>query len=322
MPNKESENKNPNVEEKKTTDTVDDTIEENSENKDGLKSNNFLRKILIYVIAFLISILVIISIFYIFDFFVSNKEEKNTQVVMESPVQATTPQEETQAVVKQEETVKHEEYNFDFNSLDPDKLNEQLSLLTNKNIEQSRLEKLKAENEKKLLEEKKINEPVLKDNATTQNATTQNETTKNETTKTENNKTQNNDTLKNNNPVLNQNSSTNEKIPTKTSNEQTIKKEDTSTQQTTETSTPTFIKLINVAKIKGELKKNFLDKVISINPNVHLCRDEENIIELYFGPFSDDETRKELYNKLVSKGFKEAYELEMTQEAFDKSCNY
>ncbi|MCT7568850.1 hypothetical protein [Aliarcobacter butzleri] len=311
MPNKESENKNPNVEEKKTTDTVDDAIEENSENKDGLKSNNFLRKVLIYVIAFLISILVIISIFYIFDFFVSNKEEKNTQVVMESPVQATTSQEETQAVVKQEEPMKHEEYNFDFNSLDPDKLNEQLSLLTNKNIEQSRLEKLKAENEKKLLEENKINEPVLKDNATAQN----------ETTKTENGKTQN-ETLKNNNPVLNQNSSTNEKIPTKTSNEQTIKKEDASTQQTAETSTPTFIKLINVAKIKGELKKNFLDKVISINPNVHLCRDEENIIELYFGPFSDDETRKELYNKLVSKGFKEAYELEMTQEAFDKSCNY
>lgn len=307
MPNKESENKNPNVEEKKTTDTVDEAIEENSENKDGLKSNNFLRKILIYVIAFLISILVIISVFYIFDFFVSNKEEKNTQVVMESPAQTTTPQEETQAVVKQEEPVKHEEYNFDFNNLDPDKLNEQLSLLTNKNIEQSRLEKLKAENEKKLLEEKKINEPVLKDNETTQNETT---------------KTQNNDTLKNNNPVLNLNSSANEKIPTKTSSEQTIKKEDTSTQQTTETSNPTFIKLINVAKIKGELKKNFLDKVISISPNVHLCRDEENIIELYFGPFSDDETRKELYNKLVSKGFKEAYELEMTQEAFDKSCNY
>ncbi len=310
MPNKESENKNPNVEEKKTTDIVDEAIEENSENKDGLKSNNFLRKILIYVIAFLISILVIISIFYIFDFFVSNKEEKNTQVVIESPAQVTTPQEETQAVVKQEEPTKHEEYNFDFNSLDPDKLNEQLSLLTNKNIEQSRLEKLKAENEKKLLEEKKINEPVLKDNATTQNET-----------KTEDGKTQN-DTLKNNTPVLNQDSSTNEKIPTKTSNEQTIKKEDTSTQQTTETSNPTFIKLINVAKIKGELKKNFLDKVISINPNVHLCRDEENIIELYFGPFSDDETRKELYNKLVSKGFKEDYELEMTQEAFDKSCNY
>ncbi|MFW3346224.1 hypothetical protein ACN9K5_08530 [Aliarcobacter butzleri] len=312
MPNKESENKNPNVEEKKATDTVDETIEENSENKDGLKSNNFLRKILIYVIAFLISILVIISVFYIFDFFVSNKEEKNTQVVMESPAQVTTPQEEPQAVTKQEEPAKHEEYNFDFNSLDPDKLNEQLSLLTNKNIEQSRLEKLKAENEKKLLEEKKINEPVLKDNATLQN----------ETTKTENNKTQNNDTLKNNNPVLNQSPTNNEKVTTKTSSEQTIKKEDTSTQQTTETSTPTFIKLINVAKIKGELKKNFLDKVISINPNVHLCRDEENIIELYFGPFSDDATRKELYNKLVSKGFKEAYELEMTQEAFDKSCNY
>lgn len=155
MPNKESENKNPNVEEKKATDTVDETIEENSENKDGLKSNNFLRKILIYVIAFLISILVIISIFYIFDFFVSNKEEKNTQVVIETPAQTTTTQEEPQAVTKQEEPIKHEEYNFDFNNLDPDKLNEQLSLLTNKNIEQSRLEKLKAENEKNYLKKRR-----------------------------------------------------------------------------------------------------------------------------------------------------------------------
>ena len=49
------------------------------------------------------------------------------------------------------------QYSFDFNTLDPDKLNEQLALLTNKNIEQSRLEKIKAENEKKLLEEKKLN---------------------------------------------------------------------------------------------------------------------------------------------------------------------
>lgn len=300
--NKETETTKPNVEDTKVDETIE-TSDENTNNK-----NNFLRKILIYVIAFLISVLVIISIFYIFDFFVSKDEDKGTQVVVETPEK--TPE---QVQTQQYEEPKHEESNFDFSNLDPDKLNEQLALLTNKNIEQSRLEELKAKNEKKLIEEKKINEPIIKANEI--------EASK-EANKELNSKTED-ETLKNNS-VKKQNTTT------KTNTEEPIKEQqnpnkeentNSSIQQTT-TNNNSFIKLINVAKIKGALKKKFLDKVIAVNPNVHLCRDEENIIELYFGPFDDDETRKELYNKLVSKGFKEAYELEMTQEEFDKSCNY
>ena len=68
--------------------------------------------------------------------------------------------------------------------------------------------------------------------------------------------------------------------------------------------------------------KKYLDKIISINPNVKLCRDEKNRIEIYYGPFKNSEERRELLDKLVKNKFSEAYELEFTQEEFDKRCNY
>jgi chromosome segregation ATPase len=83
-----------------------------------------------------------------------------------------------------------------------------------------------------------------------------------------------------------------------------------------------FLKFINVAKIKGVLYKKYLDKIITINPNVILCRDDKNIIEIYYGPFENNETRNELLNKLVNSNFTEAYEVEFTKEEFDKRCNY
>jgi len=83
-----------------------------------------------------------------------------------------------------------------------------------------------------------------------------------------------------------------------------------------------FLMLINVAKIKGVLYKKYLDKLAKINPNIKLCRDDQNRIELYYGPFEKDTDRTELLNKLISNKFNEAYELEFTQEEYDKRCNY
>ena len=83
-----------------------------------------------------------------------------------------------------------------------------------------------------------------------------------------------------------------------------------------------FLLFINVAKIKGVLYKKYLDKIVAINPNVKLCRDEKNRIEIYFGPFENSEERTKILNKLLDKKFNEAYELEFTKEEFDKRCNY
>ena len=83
-----------------------------------------------------------------------------------------------------------------------------------------------------------------------------------------------------------------------------------------------FLKFISVAKIKGELCKKYLDRVVAINPNIILCRDDKNRIEIYYGPFNDENTRKDLLEKLIKNKFSEAYELEFTKEEFDIRCNY
>lgn len=83
-----------------------------------------------------------------------------------------------------------------------------------------------------------------------------------------------------------------------------------------------FLLLINVAKIKGELYKNYLDSIVSISPDVKLCRDDSNIIEIYFGPFRSMESRKNIYNKLVENGFENSYEVELVKEEFNRRCNY
>ena len=83
-----------------------------------------------------------------------------------------------------------------------------------------------------------------------------------------------------------------------------------------------FVSLINVAKIKGELLKSYLDKVTSIYSNIKLCRDDLNRIEIYYGPFKDNNLRNEIYKKLQENGIVNSYEVELTKEEFDKRCNY
>lgn len=44
-----------------------------------------------------------------------------------------------------------------------------------------------------------------------------------------------------------------------------------------------FLSFINIATIKGDLYKSYLDKVTKYGTNLSICRDSENRIELYFG---------------------------------------
>ena len=123
--------------------------------------------------------------------------------------------------------------------------------------------------------------------------------------------------------LKNKDLTTNTSNETKTQNETSNINSNSKKEETTKiTESLTFVKLINVAKIKGDLNKKYFDKVIEVNANVLLCRDDENIIELYYGPFLEDEIRDNLLSKLIKNGFKEAYSLEMTKEEFDKRCNY
>jgi len=89
-----------------------------------------------------------------------------------------------------------------------------------------------------------------------------------------------------------------------------------------EASTMQFLSFINVATIKGNLYKSYLDKASTIDKNISLCRDYKNRIEIYFGPYDSIKEREKVFNNLIKNDFKEAYLVDFTKEEYDKRCNY
>ena len=83
-----------------------------------------------------------------------------------------------------------------------------------------------------------------------------------------------------------------------------------------------FLSFINVATIKGELFKSYLDEIEKYNKKISLCRDMKNHIEIYFGPFDSQVEREKVYNNLIENGYKEAYLVDFTAEEYDKRCKY
>ncbi len=83
-----------------------------------------------------------------------------------------------------------------------------------------------------------------------------------------------------------------------------------------------FLPLINISVIKGTLKKDYLQKIEKIDKNVLLCRDNQNNIEIYVGPYEMPSARNNLLNKFIDNGFNQAMLIDLTKEEFDKRCNY
>lgn len=308
-----------------TTNTnPENQISENQEQKEDDKKDKTLliKKILFITIGVLLLFLIILATIFIFK-----SEESKEPTESSPPIEssAKTNENNTENVPSEPEI---KETKFDFNNLEPEKLNEQLELLTNKNMEYQK------EKEQKILEEEKKLSPVFnlvnnlkdkeeikKDESITNSLETTNieDNKKEEISKIEEIKEDKKEEIISEKKDVTTNTSNETKTQNETSNiNSNSKKEET----TKATDSLTFVKLINVAKIKGDLNKKYFDKVIEVNANVLLCRDDENIIELYYGPFLEDEIRDNLLSKLIKNGFKEAYSLEMTKEEFDKRCNY
>ena len=105
------------------------------------KKKSLLSKILIGLIAFLLLLLTVGIILYFLGYFTPKEEIKVTEENL-MPVE-----------------IKEEAYKFDIKDINSKKLNEQLSFLTNKNINKERNEELeKLENEKRIIEEEKRRE--------------------------------------------------------------------------------------------------------------------------------------------------------------------
>ena len=303
-----------------TTNTnPENQISENQEQKEDDKKDKTLliKRVLFITIGVLLLFLIILATIFIFK-----SEESKEPTESSPPVEssAKTNENNTENVPSEPEI---KETKFDFNNLEPEKLNEQLELLTNKNMEYQK------EKEQKILEEEKKLSPVfnlvnnLKDKEEIkkeENSIVNSEDNKKEEiSKIEEIKEDKKEEIISEKKDI----ATNTNNETKTQNETSNINSNSKKEETTKiTESLTFVKLINVAKIKGDLNKKYFDKVIEVNANVLLCRDDENIIELYYGPFLEDEIRDNLLSKLIKNGFKEAYSLEMTKEEFDKRCNY
>lgn len=303
-----------------TTNTnPENQISENQEQKEDDKKDKTLliKRVLFITIGVLLLFLIILATIFIFK-----SEESKEPTESSPPIEssAKTNENNTENVPSEPEI---KETKFDFNNLEPEKLNEQLELLTNKNMEYQK------EKEQKILEEEKKLSPVfnlvnnLKDKEEIkkeENSIVGSEDNKKEEiSKIEEIKEDKKEEIISEKKDI----ATSTSNETKTQNETSNINSNSKKEETTKiTESLTFVKLINVAKIKGDLNKKYFDKVIEVNANVLLCRDDENIIELYYGPFLEDEIRDNLLSKLIKNGFKEAYSLEMIKEEFDKRCNY
>ena len=303
-----------------TTNTnPENQISENQEQKEDDKKDKTLliKRVLFITIGVLLLFLIILATIFIFKS-EDTKEPTESSPPVESS--AKTNENNTENVPSEPEI---KETKFDFNNLEPEKLNEQLELLTNKNMEYQK------EKEQKILEEEKKLSPVfnlvnnLKDKEEIkkeENSIVNSEDNKKEEiSKIEEIKEDKKEEIISEKKDV----ATSTNNETKTQNETSNINSNSKKEETTKiTESLTFVKLINVAKVKGDLNKKYFDKVIEVNANILLCRDDENIIELYYGPFLEDEIRDNLLSKLIKNGFKEAYSLEMTKEEFDKRCNY
>ncbi len=282
----------------------DDELEKEDDKEE--KKKKLIKKILFSVLAFLVSLIIIGFILYLVGFF--DPEEK--------PIMKVSPK------VKVEDT----KYNFNINDIDTRKINKQLLLLTNKELkaQEAQEKKIRLRNleiEKKLIEkQKKKKEAIL--------------------AKEEEKIKKEKEILEKKKIELQKQKDELEKLKKEAlllrdamiKNKQTLKKdiikevikqpEEEKEVKVKEPTDETFISLINVAKIKDNLYKSYLDKIVAINPDIKLCRDDKNIIEIYFGPFNKTETRDMLFNKLQEKGFKEAYKVELTNKEFIKRCKY
>lgn len=303
-----------------TTNTnPENQISENQEQKEDDKKDKTLliKRVLFITIGILLLFLIILATIFIFK-----SEESKEPTESSPPIEssAKTNENNTENVPSEPEI---KETKFDFKNLEPEKLNEQLELLTNKNMEYQK------EKEQKILEEEKKLSPVfnlvnnLKDKEEIKkeenSIVSSEDNKKEEISKIEEIKEDKKEEIISEKKDV----ATSTNNETKTQNETSNINSNSKKEETTKiTESLTFVKLINVAKIKGDLNKKYFDKVIEVNANVLLCRDDENIIELYYGPFLEDEIRDNLLSKLIKNGFKEAYSLEMTKEEFDKRCNY
>lgn len=301
-------------------DDDDSNILENSEEELPVqKKQSKIFKILVGVIAFLLVLLTIGIILYLTGYFDPEEEKK--------PI----------AKIEKKMTKKDDEIAFSNAQIDKNRLNKKLNMLTKheimekeeleaakkkkeeaKKAKELEIEKKKEYQEQLKIENKRIEEEKqkLKDERIALKAQQESFLKMQEEQKR---------LLEEQKLEIIEKIKEQENIKAEEQVEETVEEENKMKEEeiVEETSTPNlFLSFINVATIKGELYKSFLDKAQSIESDISLCRDNKNRIEVYFGPYDSMKERNKVFNNLIDDGFKEAYLIDFTQEEYDKRCKY
>lgn len=332
------------IKNEEASNSVDEKDNKENQTNHSLNKANLIKKALIAGIAILVIFLLIILVLILTKKPNSVEETPSAQVASQIEQNIETAENKQ---LNENQTVQNEEsdFKFDFNNLEPDKLNEQLELLTNKNLEQKALEELsllekeekkssnassifvesdsKIENSINSTQESVNNEVLVLNDVEEKNIEINSETKESEAI-------ENSDELIETKTILEDEkkepaSNIKQKIEISKESKSLIVFEDKSKNEDTKASDINkyeFLKIISVAKIKGNLKKSYYDKIYNIDSSVLLCRDALGNIEIYFGPFKDNTKQENLLNRLLEAGFSEAYNLEMEKEEFNKRCNY
>lgn len=332
------------IKNEEASNSVDEQDNKENQTNHSLNKANLIKKALIAGIAILVIFLLIILVLILTKKPNSVEEAPSAQVASQIEQNIETVENKQ---LNENQTVQNEEsdFKFDFNNLEPDKLNEQLELLTNKNLEQKALEELsllekeekkssnassifvesdsKTENSINSAQESVNNEVLVLNDVEEKNIEINSETKESETIENSDEPIETKTILEDEKkePASN----IKQKIEISKESKSLIVFEDKSKNEDTKASDINkyeFLKIISVAKIKGNLKKSYYDKIYNIDSSVLLCRDSLGNIEIYFGPFKDNTKQENLLNRLLEAGFSEAYNLEMEKEEFNKRCNY
>ncbi|MDX4067041.1 hypothetical protein Q6A87_04190 [Aliarcobacter skirrowii] len=334
------------IKNEEASNSVDEKDNKENQTNHSLNKANLIKKALIAGIAILVIFLLIILVLILTKKPNSVEEAPSAQVASQIEQNIETVENKQ---LNENQTVQNEEsdFKFDFNNLEPDKLNEQLELLTNKNLEQKALEELsllekeekkssnassifvesdsKTENSINSAQESVNNEVLVLNDVEEKNIEINSETKESEAIENSDELIETKTILEDEKEEPTNNINIQKEIEISKESKSLIVFEDKSKNEDTKAldiNKYEFLKIISVAKIKGNLKKSYYDKIYNIDSSVLLCRDSLGNIEIYFGPFKDNTKQENLLNRLLEAGFSEAYNLEMEKEEFNKRCNY
>ncbi|MDX4070919.1 hypothetical protein Q6A88_04315 [Aliarcobacter skirrowii] len=334
------------IKNEEASNSLDEQNNKENQTNHSLNKANLIKKALIAGIAILVIFLLIILVLILTK--KPNSDEEASSAKVASQIEQNIETAESKQL-NENQTVQNEEsdFKFDFNNLEPDKLNEQLELLTNKNLEQKALEELsllekeekkssnassifvesdsKIENSINSTQESVNSEVLVLNDVEEKNIEINSETKESEAIENSDELIETKTILEDEKEEPTNNINIQKEIEISKESKSLIVVEDESKNEDTKASDIKkyeFLKIISVAKIKGNLKKSYYDKIYNIDSSVLLCRDALGNIEIYFGPFKDSTKQENLLNRLLEAGFSEAYNLEMEKEEFNKRCNY